>query len=214
MCRVGRSCPGAPRGAPLAGGWGSGIVLGAGLGGLAVLAIFVGWEHPTANPMLNLDFFRSRRFSTAVATCSLNMFALFGVMFVLTQFLQFKLEYDALAAGVRVLPVAAVLCAAAPCSALLVRIMSTLLGSIGGALEVAARVGGGLGTAIGTLARSAFMSGMHLGLLVAAVVAAAAVVLTLVALPSRGPAGGVADDESGSERVGAAGDGGLGGDLG
>ena len=51
-------------------GWDSGLVLGAGLGGLAVLAVFVGWEHTTANPMLSLGFFRSRRLSAAVATSS------------------------------------------------------------------------------------------------------------------------------------------------
>jgi EmrB/QacA subfamily drug resistance transporter len=118
-------------------GWGSATVLGAGLAGLAVLAVFVAWERAGTHPMLSLSFFRSRRFSGATSAAGLNMFALFGAMFVLTQFLQFKLGYSALAAGVRILPVAAVLAAAAPGSALLVRLLGTKLTVAAGLTAVA-----------------------------------------------------------------------------
>jgi hypothetical protein len=56
--------------------------------------------------MLNLAFFRNRRFSAAVGSVGLVTFGLFGTLFVMTQFLQFGLGYSALQAGVRVLPAA------------------------------------------------------------------------------------------------------------
>jgi EmrB/QacA subfamily drug resistance transporter len=118
-------------------GWASARVLGAGLGGVAVLAVFVAWEHRSAHPMLTLTFFRSRRLSAAVTAAGLNMFALFGAMFVLTQFLQFELGYTPLQAGVRILPVAAVLAAASPFSAVLVRLAGTKLAVAAGLAAVA-----------------------------------------------------------------------------
>ncbi len=118
-------------------GWDSGRVLGAGLGGVAVLAVFAAWEWWVTDPMLNLDFYRSRRFSAASASMGLVMFGLFGAMFVLTQFLQFSLGYSAIAAGLRVLPVAAVLAVAAPLSALAVRRVGTKLVVVAGLLSVA-----------------------------------------------------------------------------
>ena len=83
--------------------------------------MFAVWERASSHPMLNLDFFRSRRFSGAVASIGLVMFGLFGALFVMTQFLQFGLGYTALQAGVRVLPAAGAIAVVAPLSALLVR---------------------------------------------------------------------------------------------
>lgn len=76
-------------------GWSSGLVIGAGLGGLAVLAGFAAWERTCSHPMLNLEFFRRRQFSVAIASVGLVTFGLFGALFVLTQFLQFDLGYTA-----------------------------------------------------------------------------------------------------------------------
>ena len=49
----------------------------------------------------------------AISSVALGGFALMGALFVLTQYLQFSLGYSALAAGVHILPIAAVLAAAA-----------------------------------------------------------------------------------------------------
>jgi hypothetical protein len=106
-------------------GWSSGIVLGAGGSGLVVLVCFALWERASSHPMLNLGFFRERRFSFATSSVALAMFGLFGALFVLTQYLQFSLGYSALATGVRVLPVAGVLALVAPLSPLLVRAAGT-----------------------------------------------------------------------------------------
>lgn len=97
-------------------GWGSVRVLAALTCGLAVLAVFVFWEHRTTHPMLTLSFFSRREFSGAVSSVALIMFGLFGTLFLLTQFLQFSLGYSALAAGVRVLPAAGAIAVIAPLS--------------------------------------------------------------------------------------------------
>ncbi|MFG3292947.1 MFS transporter [Streptomyces sp. NPDC048179] len=106
-------------------GWSSGIVLGAGGAGLAVLVCFVLWERATSHPMLNLRFFGDLRFSFATTSVALAMFGLFGALFVLTQYLQFGLGYSALATGVRILPVAGLLATVAPLSPVLVRAAGT-----------------------------------------------------------------------------------------
>ncbi len=41
--------------------------------------------------MLPLRFFRNRRYSAAIATLGLVLFALLGVFFLMTQYLQFVL---------------------------------------------------------------------------------------------------------------------------
>jgi EmrB/QacA subfamily drug resistance transporter len=102
-------------------GWASSTVIGAGLGGVVVLAGFAIWERHASQPMLRLDFFRSRRFSVAVISVSMVMLGLFGALFVLTQFLQFDLGYTALQTGIRVLPAAGVIVVVAPFASLLDR---------------------------------------------------------------------------------------------
>ena len=97
-------------------GWSSPVVIGAGVGGLVVLAVFAVWERASSHPMLNLEFFRNRRFSAAVGSVGLVTFGLFGTLFVMTQFLQFGLGYSALQAGVRVLPAAGAIAVVAPLS--------------------------------------------------------------------------------------------------
>ena len=69
--------------------------------GLVLLVAFVVWERHTDHPMLPLRFFRSRRFSAASVALSLTFFALFGYIFLLTQYLQFVRGLDPLAAGLR-----------------------------------------------------------------------------------------------------------------
>jgi EmrB/QacA subfamily drug resistance transporter len=133
-------------------GWTSPVVLGAGSGGLAVLAVFAAWERASRHPMLDLGFFRSRRFSVATSSVALAMFSLFGALFVLTQFLQFGLGYSAIATGVRILPVAGVLAAAAPLSTVLVRAAGSKAVVTAGLLVI----GGGLWLLSGATASSTY----------------------------------------------------------
>src|SRR5262249_6140561 len=70
------------------------------------LAVFAVWEIRVAEPMLNLRYFRNPRFAAASLSTTLVFFALFGTMFFLSQYLQFVLNFSALQAGQRVIPVA------------------------------------------------------------------------------------------------------------
>jgi EmrB/QacA subfamily drug resistance transporter len=100
-------------------GWTSTVIVGTGAASIAVLAIFVGWEWRARHPMMPLSFFSDRRFSIAAAGEMLGVFGLFGALFIQTQFLQFDLGYSALQAGLRILPIAAVLALTAPLSPLI-----------------------------------------------------------------------------------------------
>jgi len=106
-------------------GWHSPLVLGAGLGAAVILTGFVIWERHTTHPMLVLEPFRDRRFSVAMAAVALAVFGLMGALFLLTQYLQFSLGFSAMGAGVRILPIAAVLAVAAMSSTVVDRLIGT-----------------------------------------------------------------------------------------
>lgn len=105
--------------------WTSPVIIGALATSFAVLAGFIAWERRSTHPMLELGFFRSRRFSVAIGVMALVIFALMGGLFLLTQYLQFSLGYSALQTGVRISPIAAVLLVAAPISMVLDRWIGT-----------------------------------------------------------------------------------------
>ncbi len=119
-------------------GWGSTAVLVSGGGGLALLVLFVVWEAFSSHPMLNLGFFRNRRFSAAAGPLALGVFGLFGALFVQTQFLQFDLGLTPVQAGVRILPLAAILAVAAPLSPKVVAAFGSKITAATGMLAIAA----------------------------------------------------------------------------
>ena len=87
-------------------GWASAATVG-GFAAAAVLAVaFVLAERATDHPMLDVTLFFDRRFSAACAAVTISFFALFGFIFLITQFFQFVRDYTALQTGVRILPVA------------------------------------------------------------------------------------------------------------
>jgi EmrB/QacA subfamily drug resistance transporter len=81
---------------------------------IVLLVTFVTWERRTPEPMLNMSYFRDRRFSIASGSMALVYFAMFGTMFLLTQYLQLVLGYGTLEAGLKQLPFPIVLMAVAP----------------------------------------------------------------------------------------------------
>lgn len=85
-------------------GWLSGIVLGLLGAAAALLGAFVWWERRTPDPMLDLRFFRSARFSVGTAAVSLAFFSLLGGIFALTQYLQFAHGFSAIEAGALMSP--------------------------------------------------------------------------------------------------------------
>lgn len=87
-------------------GWTSGRVLTPAAVAAGVLAGFAYWESRIPHPMLDLHFFRDRRFTGAVAGAVLITFGMGGSLFLLTQHMQFVLGYGPLEAGLRTAPLA------------------------------------------------------------------------------------------------------------
>ncbi|HEY3722192.1 MAG TPA: MFS transporter [Acidimicrobiia bacterium] len=106
-------------------GWGSSTIIGAFGIGVVLIATFVWWESHTDHPMLDVRFFKNPRFSAASSGIALLFFALFGSIFLLTQYLQFTLDYSPLAAGIRLLPFALTMMVVAPLSAKVVERIGT-----------------------------------------------------------------------------------------
>lgn len=85
-------------------GWLSGQVGGGLLAAVAAGTGFVAHERRVRQPMLNLRLFANARLSWATIAITLGSFALAGLTFDLTQFLQMVEEHTPLEAGLRILP--------------------------------------------------------------------------------------------------------------
>lgn len=90
-------------------GWVSGPVTGALAAGALCLVLFVRHENKLEDPLLELAYFKDRRFLNGVVGISAVFFALMGMMFLVTQFLQIVREWSALRAGLVMLPMALML---------------------------------------------------------------------------------------------------------
>ncbi len=106
-------------------GWSAPEVVAGFVIGSVLLTGFIVWERTTPTPMLDLSFFKNPRFSAANSAITLTFFALFGSMFLLTQYWQFVHGYTPLQAGVRMLPFAATMMITAPLSARFVERLGT-----------------------------------------------------------------------------------------
>ena len=84
---------------------------------MALLLAFVVWERTTDHPMLDVNFFKKPRFTAASLSITLVFFAMFGALFLLTQYFQFVLGYTPLETGVRMLPFAGAMLVVSPLSA-------------------------------------------------------------------------------------------------
>jgi EmrB/QacA subfamily drug resistance transporter len=151
-------------------GWTSPSVVGAGLVSLATLGAFVAWEAHSTHPMLPLAFFRDRRFSVAAAGECLGVFGLMGALFVQTQFLQFDLGDSPLQAGLRILPLAAMLVVSAALSPFIARFIGVKftvasgLATIAGGLWLISATSS-LATTYGDVVPGVLLLGLGAGLL-------------------------------------------------
>lgn len=85
-------------------GWLAWETLVPNFGGIVLLIAFVAWERFAREPLLDMKLFSNKRFSwgtVAVCTC---LFAFMGMMFFLTQYVQFVLGYSAYETGIRITP--------------------------------------------------------------------------------------------------------------
>jgi EmrB/QacA subfamily drug resistance transporter len=119
-------------------GWTSPLVLGLFALSATALTAFTLWERRIEHPLLDVRLFRNPRFSAASATITLVFFALFGFVFLSTQYLQFVLGYTPFDAGLRTLPFAAAMILVAPFSPKLVERIGTKHVVVGGMLVFAA----------------------------------------------------------------------------
>ena len=98
-------------------GWTDPAILAGFAAAALALGAFAAWELRAPHPMLDVRLFRNPRFSASSVAISLAFFALFGMIFFLTQYLQLILGYSAFEAGLRTLPVAGGLVLGGPLSA-------------------------------------------------------------------------------------------------
>jgi EmrB/QacA subfamily drug resistance transporter len=95
-------------------GWASTEVIGALVAGALLAALFVVWELRAHAPMVPMRLFRLRAFSAGMIASFVFYAAMYGVLFLLPQFLQTTLGFGPLGAGLRLLPWTATLFATAP----------------------------------------------------------------------------------------------------
>ncbi len=73
-------------------------------GSAVLLAAFLGREHRAAHPLIDRQLFADRRFTWGTAATVAVSVALFGIMFVVPQYLQSVAGDDPVSAGLRLLP--------------------------------------------------------------------------------------------------------------
>jgi EmrB/QacA subfamily drug resistance transporter len=113
-------------------GWLAPLTIGGFAGAAAVIAVFVVWEGRRAEPMFDVALFRDPRFTASSAAVTLAYFALFGFVFLITQYFQFVRDYSPLSTGLRILPVATAIAVGSVLGVLLaVRIGTTIVVTAG-----------------------------------------------------------------------------------
>ncbi len=121
--------------------WTAPTVLAAFAASALFIGTFVVWERRSDHPMLPLRFFRNRRYTPAIASLALVLFALLGMFFLMTQYLQFVLGFSPFKTGLAIGPVALVLLVVAPLSVFAARRFGTKLTVAAGLLLIALGLG-------------------------------------------------------------------------
>ena len=102
-------------------GWTSSTILTAFAVGFLILGAFFAWELHSTHPMLDMRFFENPRFSAASGAITLVFLAMFGSLFLMTQYLQGVLGYSTVKAGAVLIPQAVTMMILAPLSPIWVR---------------------------------------------------------------------------------------------
>jgi EmrB/QacA subfamily drug resistance transporter len=149
------------------GSWLRGDVLGPIAGGLAVLALFAWHETRTDHPSLDVRLFRNPRLSSAATAIAMVFFAMAGVYFFISFYLQNVRGYSPLHAGLLTIPLAAGQLLSSTRSARLVRRFGAGPVCSAGLLTVAAALAGyqllGTTTPIWVLEVIFFVQGFGMG---------------------------------------------------
>ncbi len=149
-------------------GWTDPRVLLGIIGGALVLAVFVIWDLRHPSPFVDLRNFRNRGFTWATMAFVVTGFGLFGVMFILTPYIQIVLGNDAQATGIKLLPlIGGVIVGAGIGNVLAARLGARVGVSAGLALTAAALVGFsqiGADTSFGPVAAALAVIGIGIGI--------------------------------------------------
>lgn len=100
-------------------GWGSTYTLGFLAAALVLMIAFVVYEQRIKVPLIPLGLFASPSFAVGVGLVILALFALYGVLFFMTLYLQRVHGYSPIQAGVRLLPLTAVFAFSSPLGGIL-----------------------------------------------------------------------------------------------
>ena len=100
-------------------GWGSAYTLGFLAAAVVLMAAFALWELRVKVPLIPLGLLRSASLSAGLVLVILGFFALFGVLFFMTLYLQRVHGYSPIQTGVRLLPLTGVFAVSAPLGGLL-----------------------------------------------------------------------------------------------
>jgi EmrB/QacA subfamily drug resistance transporter len=123
-------------------GWLSAVTLGGFAIAIVFGALFVWFEKRQDHPMVDLNLFKNARLSAAAGSIGIAFMAMLGMMFMLTQYLQFVQGYSPLDTGFRMVPLAMGFMVGAPTSATLVSKFNSRTVMTGGMFFVAVSVVG------------------------------------------------------------------------
>ena len=149
-------------------GWGATRVLVGLIGGAVLLGAFAVHQLRTPAPLIDLGLFRSRRFSFSTLAFVTVGFALGGVLFILTPFLQIVQGNDAQETGIRLLPlIGGVLAGALPSDRLTARLGAKVMVAAGLLVSAAGSLllsGVDADSGFGSIAAAEAVIGLGLGL--------------------------------------------------
>jgi EmrB/QacA subfamily drug resistance transporter len=87
-------------------GWTAPVTVGGIFAALLLLALFAAWEVRAEYPVLDVRLFRIRRFAFPALALAVSYFAMFGFLFMVSQYFQGVLLMDPLTFGIHSLPFA------------------------------------------------------------------------------------------------------------
>jgi MFS transporter, DHA2 family, methylenomycin A resistance protein len=142
-------------------GWTTWPILASLVGALASLIVFVIVEGRTRGALVPLDVFRQPAFTASVVVAALMTFGMYGLLFLVPQFLQTALGHSAIGAGLELAPLGL-------CFAMVSPVAGRLAAWSGPRRPIA---GGMLLTGLGLLSFNLVSAGSSYGLLLAALLA-------------------------------------------
>src|ERR1700687_378786 len=118
-------------------GWTDFQVVGPLVAGAVLIAAFIAWQVRARVPLVDLNLFRNRRFALSTVAFTIVGFAMTGVLFVLSPYLQVVQGNDAQGTGVRLLPLIASMMVGAGSSAWLSKRLGSKVMVAGGMFGIA-----------------------------------------------------------------------------